>query len=64
MRVAKTLAGVGDLKRLGNDAFRVAAQTLAERFFSIDLLNLKQKSIATENGLIQVFFNRNDILNS
>ena len=40
------------------------AQTLAERFFSIDLLNLKQKSIATENGLIQVFFNRNDILNS
>ena len=40
------------------------SQTLAERFFSIDLLNLKQKSIATENGLIQVFFNRNDILNS
>ena len=24
MRVAKTLAGVGDLKRLRNDAFRVA----------------------------------------
>ena len=24
MRVAKTLAGVVDLKRLGNDAFRVA----------------------------------------
>ena len=50
-----------DLKsdKVSNDS-----QTLAEQFFSIDLLNLKQKSIATENGQIQVFFNRNDVLNS
>ena len=29
MRVAKTLAGVGDLKRLRNDAFRVAGARIS-----------------------------------
>ena len=29
MRVAKTLAGVVDLKRLGNDAFRVAGARIS-----------------------------------
>ena len=29
MRVAKTLAGVGDLKRLRNDAFRVAGAMIS-----------------------------------
>ena len=35
MRVAKTLAGVGDLKRVGNDAFRVAGAVISRFVMSM-----------------------------
>ena len=38
------------------------AQTLAEQFFSIDLLKKKEKSVAIENSIFQVKINRNVIL--
>ena len=37
-------------------------QTLAEQFFSIDLLKKKEKSVAIENSIFQVKINRNVIL--
>ena len=35
VRVAKTLAGVGDLKRVGNDAFRVAGAVISRFVMSM-----------------------------
>ena len=55
MRVAKTLAGVVDLQRVRNDAFRVAgAGSLTKSFKASFLKEVSQKSFAFEPFELQV----------